>query len=423
MQNSLTLVIFGATGDLYQNKLSFALFSLFSEGFLPKDLSILAFARKPLTDLEFRSFTKIAILAKNKPYNKEKLGDFLNCIKYIKGDLENSESFEHLGAQMAADDQKKGICTNKLFYLAVPPLMYGIVFKNIAGAGLTVPCAPGISDAEQAWTRVLVEKPFGKNLEDAKSLDKLLGELFDESQIFRIDHYLAKETLQNILSFRFSDGKLEHIWNNKNIYRIKIIFHETNTVGSRGALYDGLGILRDVGQNHMLQMLALVAMENPGEMSVENIRDARKAVLEKTVLLPGEIVRGQYDGYLSEKDVKQNSDTETFFRVTLGVDNERWRGVNFELEAGKALDKAEVIIEVYFKGVEKVHKFNITTDAPVAHDAYEKVLHDCILGDQTVFTTTGEVLAEWQVIEEIIKKWQNIPLVVYPKGAHGEDIK
>ncbi len=422
--NPITLVVFGATGDLYQNKLSLALFNLFSNGFLPEGFDVIGFARRPLSDDDFRNFTREAILKKSKNHEAEKLDEFLLHLQYKQGDLEKLSDFKNLAVQLEAEVTETGVCSNKIFYLAVPPSLYATIFKNISASGLTIPCAPETIGAAEAWTRVLVEKPFGKDLEDARSLDKLLGEFFDESQIFRIDHYLGKETLQNILSFRFTEGTLENIWNRENIERVKIIFHEENTVASRGALYDGLGILKDVGQNHMLQMLALVALDNPKEMTVEKIRTARRAALEKTILLPDlEIVRGQYEGYLNEKNVPPNSKTETFFRLSLGVNSDRWHGVSFELEAGKALDKAEVFIEIYFKQANKKHRFSISSSGGATYDAYERVLQDCILGDQAIFTTTEEVMAEWRVVTDIIKKWQTMPLVIYKKGSRGEDIK
>ena len=420
MNNPLTLIVFGATGDLYQNKLSLALFNLFSLGFLPTEFMVIGFARRPLTDLEFQNFTRDAILRKSQNVNQENLNKFLSHMKYIQGDLENLESFKNLSKELGMGDQERGACSNKLFYLAVPPTLYGIIFKNIFDAGLSIPCASGLEDKEKAWARILVEKPFGKDLDEAEHLDKMLGELFDETQIFRIDHYLGKETLQNILSFRFMNGELEKVWDNKNIEKVRIIFHEENTVANRGALYDGLGILRDVGQNHMLQMLALVTMENPGIIEVDSIRDARKAVLENTVLLSGnKIVRGQYEEYLNEANVKIDSETETFFRVFLGVDTARWRGIPFELEAGKALAQSEVFIEVYFKNQNTPHKFLISGHGGVGEEAYEKVLYDCILGDQTIFTTTGEIMAQWKVVEDIIEKWQSTPLTIYKKGSAG----
>ncbi len=477
MNDPLTFIIFGATGDLYQNKLSVALWNLFSLGFLSTEFRVVGFARRPMTHGEFQNFTRHTILRKTKNIDQNKLEDFLKCFTYIQGDLENFQSFQNLGRELMEEDARIGFCTNKLFYLAVPPTLYASTFKNIAGAGLTVPCAPSVKSRANAWTRVLVEKPFGKDITEAKRLDKMLGELFEESQIFRIDHYLAKETMQNLLTFRFSNGVFESLWNNKNIEHVRIIFHEKNvpedTLAKRGALYDGIGALRDVGQNHMLQMLALIAMENPKIMNAENIQDARSKVLEKVSLLNKySLLRAQYKGYLSEPNIKNDSTTETFFRVILGINNKRWRGVPFEMESGKALNKEEMSIEVFFKksslplmkdshaeGNQNVLKFIIQPNEGIKfrfwfkrpgfdftlvpqelsfnysdilisnnkpeklHDAYERVLYDCILGDQTLFTNTKEIMAEWKLVTDIIKLWQEIPLIVYKKGSVAEDIK
>ena len=428
MQSPLTLVVFGATGDLYHNKLAFALFNLFSLGMLPEHFGIIGFSRRSLSNEDFQELTKEAILKKNPDVENsgtagKDLAGFLSHLKYVQGDLENLEDFISLGKELAAYDEKKGVCTDKLFYLSTPPILYATIFKNISLAGLTIPCAPGVEDRVKAWTRVLVEKPFGKNILDAENLDQLLGELFDESQIFRIDHYLAKEALQNILSFRFSEGTLEPVWNNRNIEKVRIIFHEENLVGKRGALYDGLGALRDVGQNHMLQMLALVAMENPGTVSGSLVHKARTAVLQKTSLVVDRgIVRGQYEGYLEEPNVNPESKIETFFRISLEVDNERWKGVPFEFEAGKGLNEAQVKVEVYFKDNSKNHTFLISANKKVPYDAHEKVLYDCIVGDQTVFTTTAEIMAEWKIITDTIEAWQSVPLTIYKKGSAGVDI-
>ena len=430
MSEPLTLIIFGATGDLYQNKLAVALFDLFSLNLLPKEFKIIGFARKSLTDLEFQDFTKDAVSQKhdkyNKNYNQESLDDFLKHLQYIQGDLENLENFKDLNRQLVLNDKKQGICTNKLFYLAVPPSLYEVIFKNISKAGLTVPCTPNENKRKKTWTRVLVEKPFGKDIQEAKRLDKMLGELFDESQIFRIDHYLAylaKGVVDKILNFRFGPGETESRWNNKNVQNVRIIFHEKDLVGKGGAFYDSLGAFRDVGQSHMLQMLALVAMENPSDKSSGGIHQARQRVLEKIKLSEEDkMVRGQYEGYLEELGVQPNSTTETFFRLNLFVDNPKWKGVPFVLEFGKALDKSEVFIEACFKESKTCLNFPISNEDTL-RDAYEKVFYDCLLGDQTIFASTGEIIAEWVLATDIIEKWQSTSLVIYKKGSKGVDIK
>lgn len=426
IKDPLTLVIFGATGDLYKNKLALALFHLFSAKLLPLEFRVVGFARRGMKDLEFQNLTRDAILEKSKDADPEKLSNFLKLFSYTQGDLENLQDFKNLGDALGREDEKGGFCTNKLFYLAVPPALYASIFSNIAGAGLTIPCAPSTENREGAWTRVLVEKPFGNDLLEAKRLDKMLGELFDESQIFRIDHYLAylaKGVVDEILNFRFGPKETESRWNKENIKNVKIIFHEKDLVGKRGNFYDPLGAFRDVGQNHMLQMLALVAMENPLYPKIGGIHKARQKVLEE-VELRGEhpIVRGQYEGYLKEPGVKEGSQTETFFRLNLFLKNPKWEGVPFILEFGKALDKSEVMIEVCFKQSKTCLNFPVSNEKTL-RDAYEKVFYDCILGDQTIFASTGEVIAEWEIATNIIKKWEHLPLVIYKIGSKVQDIK
>lgn len=425
-KDPLTLIIFGATGDLYQNKLVTALFNLFSSGMLPLEFRVVGFARRLVTDLEFQNLTRDAILIKNKNVDQEKLKNFLKLFSYTQGDLENLQDFKNLASALGVEDAKRGFCTNKLFYLAVPPALYSSIFTNIAYAGMTVPCAPSTENRASAWTRVLVEKPFGNDFAEAKKLDKMLGELFDESQIFRIDHYLAylaKGVVDQILNFRFGPKETESRWNNENVQNVKIIFHEKDLVGKRGNFYDSVGAFRDVGQNHMLQMLALVAMDNPLYKESGGVHKARQKALEEVGLKKEyPIVRGQYEGYLKEPGVKDDSKTETFFRVTLFLNNQNWEGVPFILEFGKALDKSEVLIEVCFKQSKTCLNFPVS-DEKTLRDAYEKVFYDCILGDQTIFASTGEVMAEWAITTDILKKWENLPLVIYKQGSRAEDIK
>ena len=420
INNPLTLVIFGATGDLYQKKLAGALFKLFSSGLLPEYFTIIGFARRPLSDTDFSNFTRDAVLNGNKNSDRVRLDEFLGHIKYVQGDLENLESFQNLSIFLGTLDKGKGICSNKLFYLAIPPTLYNVVFKNISNAGLSVPCASGLGEA---WARILVEKPFGSDIEEAKKLDHLLGELFHESQVFRIDHYLAKETIHNFIDFRFLDRALELKWNNKNIDKVRIVVCESNDAHSRGFFYDGVGALLDVGQNHLLQMLALTAMEEPKNNTATEIHLQRLNVLKKTNLLDNEnFTRGQYEGYQKEEGVKENSQTETFLRFGLEVENERWKGVYFELETGKALDGKNFFIEVCFKKSKACLRFPTTEDAKNTHDAYEKVFYDCLSGDQTIFVSTAEIMEEWRITSDIIKKWQEVPMIIYKKGSKAEDI-
>ncbi len=450
MNASISVIIFGATGDLYETRLSHALQALFAQGLLSQDVRIVGFGRRPLGDEGFRAFTAAALAKKG-----DASSDFLARCSYVQGDLGSQDDFIKLGRYLAEGDKKAGSCSNKIFYLAVPPPFYAGIFANIAAAGLTVPCAPGESHDDTSWTRVLVEKPFGKDGAEAERLDRMLGELFDESQIFRIDHYLAKETMQNILAFRFANPMFMPLWNKDHIERMKIIVHEEKTVGARGGFYDGVGALRDVGQNHMLQMLALVAMEQPLDMSASAVRSARAGILGGVRLDPGIApFRAQYAGYRDEPGVAKDSATETFFRATVGVDDDRWRGVPFELESGKALGASRVAIEVHFKGgnmlafaiqpregirlkfwfkrpgfdaalEERELSFGYADDAggAISHDAYERVLYDCIRGDQALFISTEEIVEEWRITAAIIRGWQAVSLRLYPMGVAPESVQ
>lgn len=458
----LTIVIFGATGDLFQKKLAGALFDLHQKELLPEKTEIVGFSRKAFSHDQFRAFIQnaLAVRANGKIIEPE---EFVSGALYHQGDLHSDESYASLGKFLEERDVKTGICSDKLFYLAVPPNLYETVFTRLSKSGLTIPCAPGLPDEAQAWTRVLVEKPFGNNEKDAARLDRMLGELFEESQIFRIDHYLAKEAMQNIISFRFSNGLFEPLWSHKHIEKVEIKFLEKNDTSARGSFYDGVGALRDVGQNHLLQMLALVVMENPGGLTSDPIRKARAAAFRKVKTRFASMMRGQYRGYLAEKGVLPNSTTETYFKITADVSNSRWKGVPFILESGKALKENEVSISVFFKpapclcpkGHERAHQnvltfslepkdeisvlfwakrpgfdfeleekrlsFSFTENALSREvpNAYERVLLDAIRGDQTLFASTGEVKAQWRFITPILKKWGTLPMHIYPKGSDG----
>ncbi len=461
-EKPLTFVVFGVTGDLFRKKLAQALFDLYAEGFLPEKFRIVGFARRSLTHDDVRKSVK-EIIEQKKP-DQRKVDLFLQNIFYEQGEMSDMESFKAFALKLGAYDTEWGVCSNKIFYLAVPPILYETIFNNLSASGLTLPCAPGTPDDKFAWTRVLVEKPFGNNLVEAEKLDALLGKLFKEDQIFRIDHYLAKETIQNILSFRFSNAIFEPLWSRKYIEKIEIRFLEAHVVGERGSSYDGVGALRDVGQNHMLQMLSLIAMENPDRLESDLIRAARAKLLSKVRLMKGkEITRAQYEGYRQEKGVASDSETETYFKVPLEIKNSRWKGVPFYLESGKALHESRVEIEIYFKapkeycvcpiehteGHQNKLTFTIQPNEAISllfwakspgfqfglepqtlsfsqardtivrkiPDAYERVLYDAVKGDQTLFTNTKEVLAEWGIIMPILKKWGDVPLNRYKKGS------
>lgn len=485
MSKPLTIVILGATGDLFQRKLAGALFDLYQKKLLPEKTEIVGFSRKPFSHDQFRAFIQNTLAARLPVSAEARAGkiiepeEFVSRAFYHQGDLHAAKSYAGLGKFLEARDRQNGVCSDKLFHLAVPPNLYETVFTRLSASGLAIPCAPGLPDEKQAWTRVLVEKPFGHSQKEAARLDRLLGRLFEEEQIFRIDHYLAKEAVQNIISFRFSNGLFEPLWSRKHIERVDIQFLEEGGVNGRGSFYDAVGQLRDVGQNHILQMLALVAMENPKRLESTAIRAARRKVLEKARpnisesvrygrvsgsfgALPTRIVKGQYEGYRKESGVKTDSETETYFKINATIANNRWKGVSFILESGKALNQSLVRIRVFFKPApclcpkehelphQNVLTFNISEESisicfwakkpgfgfelepkelsfsfstgaleRQIPNAYERVLMDAIRGDQTLFTSTAEVKAEWRFITPILERWGSLPLQLYRKGSNG----
>ncbi len=453
-------VIFGATGDLTRKKLLVALFDLYHKGLLPQKFRIIGFSRDEHTAESFREYAHKIITDKKGNPRIKGLPDFLESLSYQQGTFEDGQSYLSLSKNLIQlEEEYFGQCTNKLFYLAVPPKSYSPIFQNLADSGLSLPCSD-----ETGWTRILVEKPFGRNRQTAQELDQQLGQLFKEEQIFRIDHYLAKETIQNILAFRFSNLLFEPLWNKDYIEKVTIRFWEDAGVGTRGQFYEDVGALRDVGQNHLLQMLALIAMEDPGELDATKLRAKRAEVL--TALRPPEVTqawRGQYAGYRQEHDVLADSQTETYFQLTAFVDNQRWQGVPFSLESGKKMPQDLVEICIYFKqtthclcppGAEHHHqnvltfriqpnegislvffakklgfatdlepkklsfRYHESDDVPLQlPDAYERVLFDCIRGDQTLFTSTEEVKASWEFITPIVENWPQTPLHTYEPGT------
>ncbi len=359
MQNKpLTIVVFGITGDLFSRKLCKALFDLFQKNMLPKRFAIIGFARREYSQSDFRAYITEIIKKLSPESQSDVVESFSSTITYVQGNLDVLADYETLGNTMQKQDEVWGYCSDKLFYLAVSPALYETTFKQLSLSGLAIPCVPGSEGEESAWSRVLVEKPFGTNAQEAEKLEGLLSALFTEEQIFRIDHYLAKETIQNIIVFRFSNGMFAPLWNKEHIEKVEIEFAETHTVYSRGDFYDKFGALLDVGQNHMLQMLALVAMEYPKELSAQAIRTKRAEVLSQIVLPIDHksgteslsyIARAQYEGYLNELHIPAESKTETFFRVKLAIENENWKGVPFYISSGKALSESRVDIKVFFK--------------------------------------------------------------------------
>ncbi len=455
-------IIFGATGDLMAKKITPALFQLYKDNKLPGMFKIVGFSRRNWSQEEFKNHVRIILSGhKTKSVRKEDVEAFLNYFVYQQGDFDNVASYNTLAKYLGRVDGEWKACSNKLFYLAVPPKNYKTIFEHLKSSGLTLPCSP-----EEGWTRVIVEKPFGRNAETALELDELLGKLFKEKQIYRIDHYLGKEMLQNILSFRFNNDLFEDYWDNKHIEKIEISFMESLGVEGRESFYEGVGALRDVGQNHMLQMLAFVTMDQPASYIAEDVRQKRAQILEKLVSMSEEDVvkktaRGQYAGYTNGKEISTDSTTETYFKIVAELDTPRWKGIPIILEAGKKLlQKKEIVVT--FKHKESClcpagshyknrvlftlePKEGITVEfwskkpgltftmekqklAFLFRDQrkrvqyieeYEKLLMDCILGNQLLFVSTEEVQAMWKFIDPIVTVWEKnaVLLVKYKEKA------
>lgn len=459
-------VIMGITGDLSLRKLLPALLALFSKRLLPPRFMIVGFSRRSFSREEFRTLIREGIHVRPGEFREEDIKHFLDHITYEQGYFDAKPAYIRLAERLKSIDDRWGQCSNKLFHLSVPPSLYENIVTNLADSGLTVPC-----DDHSGWTRVLIEKPFGDDIKTARSLDKLLAKLFAEEQIFRIDHYLAKEALQNIIAFRFGNPMFEPMWNKTSIDKIHIKLFEKVDVEGRGALFDKLGTLKDVGQNHVLQMLALVAMNEPRSFRASDIRRERAAILRalpkmSKTLLSKNVIRGQYKGYLSEPGVIANSKTETYFRLKTFLNSARWRGVPFYLESGKALAEARTEIDIYFKDKPRrfIPGFSRATDGlagqniltfriqpdqcikikffvknpgygfetsaktlrfkysevpsfSVIPNDYERLIHDAFIGDQTLFASTEEIMASWEFVTPIVEAWKDLPLQIYEKGT------
>jgi glucose-6-phosphate 1-dehydrogenase len=448
-------IIFGITGDLASRKLLPALLALYTKKLLPPRFSVIGFSRRAFSREEFREFIRSRLNIKHGQFREEEIKHFFDHITYEQGNFDDLKSYTNLAERLKSVDERWGECSNKLFHLSVPPTLYETILSKIHDSGLSLPCSDFVG-----WTRILIEKPFGNDIETAKKLDDLLGKLFKEEQIFRIDHYLAKESLQNILAFRFTNSIFETLWSREHIEKIHIKLFEKNTMDGRGAFYDPIGALKDVGQNHILQMLALVAMDKPKSFISREVRKERAKILASLKPLTKKtldecVVKGQYSGYLNEKGVSTDSVTETFFRIKANIDSLRWRGVSFYLESGKAMFESKTEIDIYFKpdknqedqqniltfriqpdegikirfmiktpgyGFEvepKILKFKYAESVNLTSkpDDYERLIFDSIIGDQTLFASTEEIMASWHFVTSLIKAWKDLPLLKYDKGT------
>lgn len=455
------LIIFGITGDLSRRKLLLALWHLYRRHILPQQFRIIGFSRRNFSDELFASFVYDTLADTFDAVDTKVVKDFLNLFSYQQGHFDARERYEALGGYLQSLEHIYNAPANKLFYLAIAPTHYEITLQNLHDSGITKHSPPAYP------ARILIEKPFGRDIHTAISLDEKLGKLFSEDQIYRIDHYLAKEMVQNIVNFRFSNFIFEALWNNAGIEKVHIKLLETLGMEGRGVFYSDTGALRDVGQNHLLQMLAVIAMENPGKLDAQHIRHTRAKVLKQ--LRPIEdfgrdIVRGQYDGFTLGEGVGSDVQTETYFKIRAFLDSPRWEGVPFILESGKRMKQKVASITVYFKqspgtlciatdsrGCQNTVTFTLQPQEDISilfwakkpglsseleprtlhfsyrdgvsqehlPDAYERVLYDCFSGDQTLFAGTDEVRAAWNFITPIIQGWNTQQLHTYEQGTDG----
>lgn len=476
----LVMVIFGATGDLMHRKLMPALYHLIRDGAISKDIYIVGVGRREITSDQFREMMAGAVQdAFRNEFDLPLWSNIIQRMHYSQGKFEEKALYENLTALLQGFDTESRACIPRFFYLATPPQHYETILTHLSQSKLSEGCGQGTS----LYTRVLIEKPFGKDLDTARSLDRLLGSIFEERQIYRIDHYLGKETVQNILSFRFANGMFEPTWNKDFIDHIQITVAEDEGVGKRGEFYDGVGALRDVVQNHMLEMLSIVAMDQPRAFDPQSIRNRRVAVTQAIrCIKPSEVsryvVRGQYDGYTREAKVNPKSVTETFVALKLELDTPRWRGVPFYLRTGKVLEKKVTEISIHYKKpkvctsdsdtlegqvclfpepdvMRNVLSIRIDPDEGIALRlmakkpgfgmklssvemdftyaesfagdaqpmAYERLLLDAIRGDQTLFSRTDEIDSSWTFVTKILNGWEKYkekaPLYSYTRGTWG----
>lgn len=452
------LTIFGATGDLSADYLVPALLHMSEHGLLPEDFKLVCVGRRPFTTEEYFKFILKKSNVLNKVSSKEKK-KFLKHLVYHIGDFENPESFVSLNKILADQESPKHKCYNRLFYFATKPQQFVAITEILQSTGLLTSCAE-----HERKVRVLVEKPFGFNLKSAQSLNSLLLKHFQEDQIYRIDHYAGKETVQNLMVVRFGNSLFEPLWNNKYIDHVEISVLEKDSAKNRIEFYDNAGAIKDFLQNHILQMLALIAMDEPRNLTAEFIRNEKLKVLSalipfKSGELEKNLVKGQYADF--RKEVGEDTNTETFFALKAELNLPRWEGIPFYLRTGKNLSKKLTEISIHFKeqlrclfegcggnvltfqiqpnesvhlqinnkipgfGI-KLHKANLDFSYKMAFKgevpgAYERLLLDFLQGDQRLFIRSDEIEAAWKFVDSIIENpdFKKLPLFKYKKGCNG----
>ncbi len=472
------VVLFGATGDLTHRKLMPALYKLAVGGNLPSEYAIVGFARRDWSDDDLRAeFEKTLSKEGGEPF-KEVWPEFASHIVFSPGTFDDLNAYLKLKETLEKLDASHGTRGNRVFYLAVSPEFFPTILAKLGESGLIYP-----RHQDSPWSRVVIEKPFGHDLESARALNRDVADVLDERQTYRIDHYLGKETVQNILAFRFGNSIFEPIWNRGNVHSVQLtVAEEVGMAGGRGSYYDTAGTIRDMVQNHMMQLLCLVAMEPPVDLSADGVRNEKLKVLQA---LPHwepkdvyrNVVRAQYTagsmhgedvpGYLQEKGVKPDSRTDTYLAIRLELNNWRWAGVPFYLRTGKRLPKRATEIAIQFRRpptelfdpesdgivganqlvlrIQPNDEISLALEAKIPGsrrrlqevrmdfrygtafaspppEAYERLLLDVMLGDPTLFTRTDEVDNAWRFITQILDAWEAPnapPPVTYQAGTWG----
>ncbi|GAC1455958.1 MAG: glucose-6-phosphate dehydrogenase [Ktedonobacteraceae bacterium] len=464
------IVIFGATGDLAQRKLLPTLAHLMHDHPLPESFCIVAYARKPLNDEQWRAMA-LESLSKYMPeddkLDSEGQQAFAKKLFYCQGNLDEDAGYHKLSELLDKLDKEQDTKGNRIFYLSTPPEMDPMIIGHLGSAGLAQPEWQQGANGH-GWTRIIIEKPFGHDLASAQELNEDIGQSFREDQIFRIDHYMGKETVQNILAFRFSNSIFEPLWNRNLIDHVQILVAESLSIGSRSEYYESEGAIRDMVQNHIMQVLCLTCMEAPAAFDADSIRNEKvKLVRAIPLLTPEQVskwtVRGQYTagvsggkptvGYLEENGVNPHSTTETFVALKLFIENWRWSEVPFYIRTGKCLPSRSTEVTIQFKRVPhqlynpedtkglvpnrltiRIQpddgislKFAAKIPGAAQHlasvdmnfsyktafgiqspEAYERLIADCMLGDSTLFIRRDEIEASWRVIDSITKVWQKM---------------
>jgi len=472
------LVLFGVTGDLASKKLLPAIYDLANRGLLPPGFSLVGFARRDWQDYDFAQITHDAVKAHARtPFREEVWEQLREGIRFVQGEFADDAAFDHLAATVALLDAERGTGGNYAFYLSVPPNAFPVVVQQLKRSGLSSAPDPG-EGRRRPWRRVVIEKPFGHDLASAQELNTMLDAVFPAHSVFRIDHYLGKETVQNLLAMRFSNTLFEPIWNRGYVDHVQITMAEDIGIGGRAGYYDGIGAARDVIQNHLLQLLALTAMEEPLSFAAESLRAEKEKALA-AVQIPADLAegtaRGQYAagwqggvpvrGFLEEDGIPAASATETYAAIRLTIDNRRWAGVPFYLRTGKRLPTRMTEIAVIFQraphlpfdatdtqelgqnalvirvqpdegvtlrfgskvpgsamevrdvNMDFAYGESFTESSP---EAYERLLLDVLIGDPPLFPRQEEVELSWEILDPIEQFWADHDKPEqYPAGTAG----